>query len=109
MLRDRVLEAQQKDVEVSRIKDKVKLGVETSYHILKDGMIVLKRRIYLLGDKTLKKEILQEAHELRLTTHPVSSKIYPDFKEFYRWSNMKKEVVEYMEKCRIYQQVKVKH
>lgn len=79
MLRDRVLEAQQKDVEVSRIKDKVKLGVETSYHILKDGMIVLKRRIYLLGDETLKKEILQEAHELRLTTHPVSSKIYPDF------------------------------
>jgi hypothetical protein len=33
----------------------------------------------LLGDETLKKEILQEAHELRLTTHPVSSKIYPDF------------------------------
>jgi len=31
MLRDRVFEAQQKDVEVGRIKDKVKLGVETSY------------------------------------------------------------------------------
>jgi hypothetical protein len=56
----------------------VKLGVETSYQILKDGMVVLKRRIYLLGDETLKKEILQEAHEW-LTTHPVSSKIYPDF------------------------------
>jgi hypothetical protein len=39
----------------------------------------------------------------------VSSKTNPDFKEFYRWSNMKKEVVEYVEKCRIYQQVKVEH
>ena len=50
-----MLEAQQKDVKVDRIKDEVKLGVKTSYQILKDEMMVLGKRIYLLGDETLKK------------------------------------------------------
>jgi hypothetical protein len=31
LLRDRLLEAQQKDVEVGKIRDKVKLGVETPF------------------------------------------------------------------------------
>lgn len=39
--RDRLFDAQQKDVEAGRIKDKVKSGVETPYQILKDGTILL--------------------------------------------------------------------
>jgi hypothetical protein len=76
----------------------MKSGIEMSFQILENKMIVFGRRIYLSGDETLKKEVLQEAHELRLTTHPGSNKMYRDLKEFYWWLNMKKEVAEYVAK-----------
>jgi len=41
------------------------------------------RRIYLPDHKTLKDEVLREAHEFRLTTHPGSTKMYKDLKEYY--------------------------
>jgi hypothetical protein len=44
LLRDRLLEAQQKDVEVGKIRDKVKSGVETTFRILEDGIIVYRSK-----------------------------------------------------------------
>jgi hypothetical protein len=76
----------------------VKSGIEMSFQILENIMIIFGRRICLSGDETLKKKVLQEAHELRLTTHPGSNKMYWDLKEFYWWLNMKKEVDEYVAK-----------
>jgi len=49
-----LLEAQQKDVEVGKIRDKVKSKVEIHFQILKDGIIAYGRRMYLLEDETLK-------------------------------------------------------
>jgi hypothetical protein len=57
-LRDKVLEAQRMDVEIGKIKDKVKADVETPYQILDDGMMVLRRRMYLPNDETLKRKII---------------------------------------------------
>jgi hypothetical protein len=65
--------------------------------------------MYLPGDQTLKREVLQKAHESRLATHPGCTKMYQDLKDFYWWPNMKKEVAEYVAKCGICQQVKVEH
>ena len=39
ILRDKVLEAQQNDDRVDKIRDNVKLGVGTSFQILEDGML----------------------------------------------------------------------
>ena len=39
--------------------------------------------------------------------HPGSTKMYRTLKEYYWWSRMKREVVEYVSKCFICQQVKV--
>jgi hypothetical protein len=108
-LRDRVLEAQQEDLEVCKIREKVRSGIETPFQIQKDGMVVLGRRMYLPDDQPLKREVLQEAHESRFATHPGSTKMYRDLKDFYWWPNMKKEVAEYVAKCGICQQVKVEH
>jgi hypothetical protein len=47
------------------------------------GLIAMARRIYLPDHKTLKDEVLREAHEFRLTTHPGSTKMYKDLKEYY--------------------------
>jgi hypothetical protein len=38
--------------------DKVKSRVEISFQILKDGIIAYERRMYLLEDETLKREVL---------------------------------------------------
>ena len=108
-LRDMVLEAQQKDLEVCKIREKVRSGIETSFQIQKDGMVVLRRRMYLPDDQMLKREVLQEAHESRLATHPGSTKMYRDLKDLYWWPNMKKEVAEYVAKFGVCQQVKVEH
>jgi hypothetical protein len=98
VLRDRVLKVQQKDIEVGKIRDKVKSIIESPFQILKDVMIVFGKQMYLPRDKALKNEVLHEAYESRLVTHLGSTKIYRDLKEFYWWSNMKREVAEYVAK-----------
>jgi hypothetical protein len=35
--------------------------------------------------------------------------MYHDLKKFYWWSNMKREIAEYMTKCGMYQQMKVEY
>jgi hypothetical protein len=60
-------------------------------------------------DKTLKDEVLREAHESRFTTHPVSTKMYRDLKEYYWWPNIKREIAEFVSNCGIYQEVKIEH
>jgi hypothetical protein len=56
--------------------------------MLSDGLIAMGRRIYLLEDKTLKDEVLREAHESRFATHLRSTKMYRDLKKYYWWLNM---------------------
>jgi hypothetical protein len=64
----------------------------------------------ILPDKNaLKIEVLKEAHESKFVVHPGNTKMYRDLKEFYWSSNIKKEMVEYMAKCVVCQQVKVEH
>lgn len=60
----------------------MKLGIETLFQILKDGMIVFRRRMYMPEDKALKNKVLWKAHESRLITHLGSTKMYQDLKSF---------------------------
>jgi len=46
-------------------------------------MIAFGKRMYLADDKTLKREVLQEARESRFATHPGSTKMNQDLKEYY--------------------------
>lgn len=59
--------------------------------------------MYLPNNKTLKNEVLNEAHESWLIVHSKSTKMYKDLKQCYWWLNMKKEMVEYVSKCRVCQ------
>ena len=74
-----------------------------------DGLVVMGKRIYLPNDEVLKGEVLKEAHESKLAIHLGSTKMYRDLKESYWWPKMKREIAEYVAKCAICQQVKVKH
>jgi len=109
VLRDKILVAQQTDGKVKEIKGRVNKGIETSFQMLSDGLIAMGRRIYLPEDKTLKDEVLREAHESRFATHPGSTKMYRDLKEYYWWPNMKREIATFVSNCGICQQVKIEH
>jgi hypothetical protein len=43
IFQDRVLDAQMKDAEVKKVRDKVESGVKTPFQILNDGMVVIER------------------------------------------------------------------
>jgi len=51
--------------------------------MLSDGLIAMGRWIFLPDDKTLKDEVLREAHESWFATHPKSTNMYKDLKEYY--------------------------
>jgi hypothetical protein len=51
-------------------------------------------------DEKLKTEILWEYHDSILGSHQGMSKTYEAIKERYSWANMKKEIGEYVKKCK---------
>jgi hypothetical protein len=107
--REQILEAQQHDDEVSKVRIKLESGGETLFRMGGDGIVMLGRRMYVPDNKALKKKLLREAHESKFIVHPGSTKMYQDMKQYYWWPNMRKEVAGYVAKCSICQQVKVEH
>jgi len=103
------LVAQQVDEKVKDIKESVNQGIEKAFQMLSRGLIAMARRIYLPNHKTLKDELLREAHEFQFATHLKSTKMYKDLKEYYWWPNMKREIAEFVSNCGICQQVKIEH
>ena len=55
--------AQLVDEKVKDIKESVNQGIEKAFQMLFGGLIAMARRIYLPDHKTLKDEVLREAHE----------------------------------------------
>ena len=94
VLRDKVSEAQLADKGVGKIKENIKQGKELSLQMLPGGLVAMGKRVYVPENKTLKGEILKEAEESRFATHPGSTKMYRDLKEYYWWPNVKKEIAE---------------
>ena len=109
VLRDKVLEAQLADKGVGKIKENIKQGKELSLQMLLGGLVVMGKQVYVPENKTLKGDILKEAEESRFATHPRSTKMYRDLREYYWWPNKKKEIVEYVSRYGICQQVKIEH
>lgn len=81
----------------------MELGVERPFRILKDGMVMMGRQMYLPEEKTLKEEVLREAHESRFVVHPRNTQMYIDLNFFYWWPNIKKEIAKFVAKCGIFQ------
>ncbi|CAN6725421.1 unnamed protein product [Malus baccata var. baccata] len=71
-----------------------------------DGMLMQESRMYVPNNMELKKEILDEAHISAYAMHPGGTKMYHTIRPFYYWPGMKREIVEYVSRCVIFQQVK---
>jgi len=72
-----------------------------------DGSLMMRQRLYVLDDETVKQMVLQEAYESKFSIHPGSTKMYQDLKHLYWWPNMKREIAKYVSKCGVCQQVKI--
>ena len=54
----------------------------------------------------LRKSTLEEAHSGSFTIHPGSTKMYRDLEMSFWWSEMKRDVSEFVTKCLVCQRVK---
>jgi hypothetical protein len=71
------------DVEMEKIRKKMKTKLNSSFSILKNRILMMRKRICLLGNKALKDEVLNRAHESRIIVHPRNTKMYRNLKEYY--------------------------
>ena len=84
-------------------------GKETEFSVNEDGSLYYRDRVCVPNDDKLKKSILEEAHSGSFSMHPHSTKMYKDLKTSYWWSEMKRDVSEFMTKCMVCQKVKAEH
>ena len=57
----------------------------------------------------LQKEIMEEAHFTPYSVHPGATKMYHDLKSSYWWSEMKKDIADFVSRCMTCQKVKLEH
>ena len=89
--------------------NKVAQNDRTEYQTAKDGTILVNGRISVPNDRSLKEEIMREAHKSRFLVHPGATKMYQNLKKFYHWIRMKADVVEWVAKCSTCQLIKAEH
>jgi hypothetical protein len=65
-----------------------------------------KERLVVPRREALKKKIMDEAHTLRFSIHPESTKMYHDLRQHFLWTRMKHETARYVSKCDTCQKVK---
>ena len=57
---------------------------------------MVRKFICVPKDSEIRKLIFQEAHESPYSIHPGNTKMYEDLKERFWWTNMKRDIAEYI-------------
>ena len=93
---------------------KVKRGIDKGLSKYKcyriddrDTLFFEDRIVVPKGD--LRKVIMNEAHNSRLSIHPGSTKMYHDLKQSYWWTRMKREIAQFVNECDVCRRVKAEH
>ncbi|KAJ0040166.1 hypothetical protein Pint_27159 [Pistacia integerrima] len=97
------------DPNIIKLMGEVSERLRTDFWIRGDGMLMMGNRLCVPNAEELKREILEEAHSLAYAMHPGSTKLYCTLKEHYWWPGMKREIVEFVSRCLVCQQVKAEH
>ncbi|KAL4010206.1 hypothetical protein IC575_030459 [Cucumis melo] len=101
-----IVRRQSEDSNLQKKLEKSKKGLEVEFELRTDGAIVRQGRLCVPNISELKNAILEEAHSSAYAMHPGSTKMYRTLKKTYWWLGMKQEIVEYVDRCLIFQQVK---
>ena len=90
---------------MQRIKEQ-KSSKDLAEYSFQDGLLHFKRRLCI--PQELRSQILKEAHETPLAAHPGYQKMFANLRQSFFWPRMKKDALEYAERCLICQKVKAK-
>jgi hypothetical protein len=108
-LMDKIKEAQKLDEEIEEIKSNMSKGKVKGFREDEQGIVWFEKRVCVPRDHELRKLILQEAHDSPYSIHPGNTKMYMDLKGRFWWSNMKRDITEYIALCDICNRVKAEH
>ena len=84
ILRDKIQQAQRRDVKLMEIIDKVRQGVDTPF-VMQNDMLMLGTRLCVPDVDDLRREILDEAHNASYAMHPGTTKMYHTLRSHYWW------------------------
>ena len=98
-LLERIREAQENDTLLQGHKESALIGATKDFSISEMGLLKYKGRICVPMDSDLQREILDESHTTPYPLYPGTTKMYQDLRALYRWSGMKRDVVDYEAKC----------
>jgi hypothetical protein len=107
-LKDEIIAAQKDDEGMDHIKRRMVEGDPKVACFREDaqGTLWFKERLIVPNEEALKKKILDEAHALRYSIHPGSTKMYHDLRQQFWWTRMKREVARYVFECDTNRKVK---
>jgi hypothetical protein len=107
-LRDEIIAAQKNNEGMYHMKHRMKEGDPKVACFLEDaeGTLWFKERLVVPKKEALKKKILDEAHTLRYSIHPGSTKMYHDLRQQFWWTRMKCEAARYVYECDTCRKVK---
>jgi hypothetical protein len=108
-LMDKIKEAQKLDKEIEEIKGNMSKGKAKGFHEDEQGIVWFEKRVYVPQDPELRNLIMREAHDSPYSIHPGNTKMYMDLKGRFWWSNMKRDIAEYIALCDVCNRVKAEH
>ena len=85
------------------------IKMNDSFALGGDGILWYQDRLCVPDVDDLRTRIVAEAHSSRCYIHPRSTKMYHEFKKIYWLDGIKKDIAQYVSKCRNCQQVMVEH
>ena len=109
ILIDRIRDLQTQDPTMIKLKMEAESGQLKGFLVRADGTLMMGHKLCVPDVGELNKEIMEEAHSSAYAMHPGSTKMYHTLREHYWWRGMKNDVVEFISRCLIYQQVKYEH
>jgi hypothetical protein len=80
LLEQIIAEQRYDDLEVPHIKRLMAEGRGPHFSIDEQGLVKYKNRVVVLGNEELRRKILDEAHQSKLSIHPRSNKMYHDLR-----------------------------
>ena len=104
-----ILEQRQDVSEIPHIKKLIVEGRCPHFSIDDQGVVRFKNILVVPSSEELRRKILDEAHNSKLSIHPGSNKIYHDLRHLYWWSNMKQDITKYIAECDTCGRVKADH
>jgi hypothetical protein len=108
-LMDKIKEAPKLDKEIDEIKSNMSKCMAKGFHEDDQGIVWFEKHVCVPQDPELRKLILQEAHDSPYSIHPRNTKMYMDLKGRFWWSNMKRDIAEYIALCDVCNRVKAEH